>query len=112
MQQELVRIEHLRCKLLGLPSACDTKGQLIFRNEHFTNWWLNQKDNDDENACVNPLRNDLTATAATTFFAPCEGAAYTFPNDSAANSFGTCQDSATYVCCVGHACEANPNQPA
>ncbi|KUL85351.1 hypothetical protein ZTR_07004 [Talaromyces verruculosus] len=67
--------------------------------------------NDGENACVNPLRSDLSATAPTNFFAPCEGAAYTFPNDSAANSFGTCQ-TGTYTCCVGAACAANPNQPA
>ncbi|EED20759.1 conserved hypothetical protein [Talaromyces stipitatus ATCC 10500] len=68
-------------------------------------------DDDGQNACVNPLRADQFATAPTDFFKPCAGAAYTFPSDSGANSFGTCQ-TGTYTCCVGAACAANPNQPA
>lgn len=58
------------------------------------------------NAAVNPLRADMSATSAEPFFAPCEGAAYTFPNDHAANSFGACQ-SGTISCCVGTACHAS-----
>ncbi|OKL57362.1 hypothetical protein UA08_07430 [Talaromyces atroroseus] len=69
------------------------------------------EDNDGENACVNPLRSDLSATNATTFFAPCQGAAYTFPFDSAADSTGQCQNG-VIKCCVGAACPANPNQPS
>ena len=55
------------------------------------------------NAAVNPLRADMSATSADPFFAPCEGAAYTFPNDHAANSFGACQ-TGLISCCVGTAC--------
>ncbi|OKL63647.1 hypothetical protein UA08_00506 [Talaromyces atroroseus] len=68
-------------------------------------------DNDGENACINPLRSDLSATAATTFFAPCQGAAYTFPSDSSAVSTGECQ-SGIVTCCVGMDCPANPKQPS
>ncbi|KUI62551.1 hypothetical protein VP1G_09662 [Cytospora mali] len=63
-------------------------------------------DNDGENACVNSLRADTSATSATTFFAPCEGAAYTFPNDNAANVWGSCQ-SGLITCCVGASCPAS-----
>lgn len=58
------------------------------------------------NAMANPLRADVSATSAKAFFAPCEGAAYTFPNDHAANSFGACQ-SGLISCCVGTACRAS-----
>lgn len=61
------------------------------------------------NAVVNPLRADMSATSAKPFFAPCEGAAYTFPNDHAANSFGACQ-SGLISCCVGTACQASALQ--
>lgn len=62
------------------------------------------------NAAVNPLRADMSATSAKPFFAPCEGAAYTFPNDHAANSFGACQ-SGLISCCVGTACPASDAEP-
>lgn len=61
------------------------------------------------NAVVNPLRADMAATSAKPFFAPCEGAAYTFPNDHAANSFGACQ-SGLISCCVGTACQVSSPQ--
>ncbi|KAF3766432.1 hypothetical protein M406DRAFT_222992, partial [Cryphonectria parasitica EP155] len=60
-------------------------------------------DNDGENACVNPERASTTDTTAAPFFAPCAGAAYTFPNDNGANSWGACQ-SGVIECCVGHDC--------
>ncbi|KAI3393583.1 hypothetical protein diail_3932 [Diaporthe ilicicola] len=59
--------------------------------------------NNVANAAANPLRADMSATSAKEFFKPCEGAAYTFPNDHAANSFGDCQ-SGLISCCVGTAC--------
>ncbi|KAJ0120886.1 hypothetical protein J7T55_015623 [Diaporthe amygdali] len=61
------------------------------------------------NAAINPLRADTSATSAKAFFAPCEGAAYTFPNDHAANSWGACQ-SGLISCCVGTACPASAPQ--
>ncbi|KAG8163152.1 hypothetical protein KVR01_007630 [Diaporthe batatas] len=51
-------------------------------------------------AALNPLRDDMGATSATEFFEPCEGLAYTYPNDHSAFSFGACQ-SGTISCCVG-----------
>ncbi|KAI3394014.1 hypothetical protein diail_3332 [Diaporthe ilicicola] len=65
-----------------------------------------------DGACANPLRPDNSARlAATDFFAPCEGAAFTWPRDGA-NSEGQCQ-SAEVTCCVGSTadgCPANPKQ--
>ncbi|KAI1322751.1 hypothetical protein F5Y16DRAFT_404154 [Xylariaceae sp. FL0255] len=62
-------------------------------------------------SCYNPLKPDAQATAPTAFFAPCNHAAYTYPADSLANSFGQCQNG--YIsCCIGTACPADPKQPA
>ncbi|KAK9420157.1 hypothetical protein SUNI508_06685 [Seiridium unicorne] len=66
---------------------------------------------DGQNACINPLRADSSATSAASFFTPCQHAAWTYVNDDAANSFGQCQ-SGEITCCVGAACTANPKQPA
>jgi hypothetical protein len=75
-------------------------------------WDLNPCPNDNGvGACANPERASTTDTSATPFFAPCSGAAYTFPNDNAANSWGACQ-SGVITCCVGQNCPANPRQPA
>ncbi|ETS81376.1 hypothetical protein PFICI_06378 [Pestalotiopsis fici W106-1] len=62
-----------------------------------------------ENACVNPLRALIPATAASPFFAPCQGAAWTFVNDGDADAWGSCQ-SGQISCCIGTACPANPDQ--
>ncbi|KAI1207644.1 uncharacterized protein F4807DRAFT_462450 [Annulohypoxylon truncatum] len=74
-------------------------------------WDMNVCPTNDDNggACANPLRPNLNATIATTFFAPCQGAAYTFPHDDGANSWGECQ-SGEITCCVGTACFSNPKQ--
>ena len=71
---------------------------------------LNACPEDNGGACVNPLRADKTATTAVPFFAPCQGAAYTFPNDNKANSWAQCQ-SGEVTCCVGKDCPPNPKQP-
>ncbi|KAL9020499.1 MAG: hypothetical protein Q9185_002272 [Variospora sp. 1 TL-2023] len=44
------------------------------------------------------------------FFAPCAGAAYTFPNDNAAN-VGELKET-LFSCCIGTACEASQQQKA
>ncbi|KAI4150911.1 MAG: hypothetical protein L6R39_002125 [Caloplaca ligustica] len=46
----------------------------------------------------------------TPFFAPCAGAAYTFPNDNDAN-IGMVTDT-LMSCCIGTSCEASPHQKA
>lgn len=46
---------------------------------------------DEQNACVNPERGDDFTNTASPFFLPCQGEAYTFTNDHAANSWGECQ---------------------
>ena len=47
---------------------------------------------------------------ASPFFAPCAGAAYTYPNDNAANSYGQC-NTGVINCCVGPTCPAPARQP-
>jgi len=59
--------------------------------------------------CINPLRSDESATAATPFFAPCQGMAWTYVNDNSANSFGDCQDGQVW-CCIGMNCGASYKQ--
>ncbi|KAI0425074.1 FMN-dependent dehydrogenase-domain-containing protein [Xylaria sp. FL1042] len=65
---------------------------------------------DNNGACVNLLRPDRNATSTVLFFAPCQGAAYTFPHDNDANRWGQCQ-SGDIICCVGKGCPPNPKQP-
>ena len=57
--------------------------------------------------CYNTAEN-LANGPAPPFFAPCKGAAYTYPNDNLADS-GCNVD--TISCCIGTDCPANPNQP-
>ncbi|KAK7965774.1 uncharacterized protein PG986_000051 [Apiospora aurea] len=60
-------------------------------------------------SCANPLRSDIGASAANPFFAPCQNAAYTYPNDNKANSQNECQDG-QIVCCVGSSCPPSYKQ--
>lgn len=46
---------------------------------------------------------------ASPFFQPCAGAAYTYPNDNAANSYGQC-NTGVINCCVGTNCPAPARQ--
>jgi hypothetical protein len=73
----------------------------------FADGWGQNDDN--QGSCMNPDRANNAATGATTFFAPCAGAAYTYPGDSGANNPWNCQNG-VIVCCVGTACPANPKQ--
>lgn len=63
-----------------------------------------------QGACANPLRPDNSASlTATSFFLPCQGAAFTWPRDDA-NSNEGCQ-SGQVTCCVGSdGCPSNPKQ--
>ncbi|KUI70396.1 hypothetical protein VM1G_06422 [Cytospora mali] len=65
---------------------------------------------DGQGACANPLRPDNSASlTATSFFLPCQGAAFTWPRDDA-NSNEGCQ-SGQVTCCVGtDGCPSNPKQ--
>ncbi len=59
-----------------------------------------------QGSCKNPNRGKPGVRAPTAFFKPCfyPGGAYTFDNDSAANSLnGRCPDE-HYTCCVGNGC--------
>ena len=60
--------------------------------------------------CINP-QVSVPNGPATPFFAPCAGAAYTYPNDNLANSYGQCNNG-VISCCVGSTCPRNPRQPA
>lgn len=53
----------------------------------------------DKVICYNP-KKVINNGPADPFFQPCQGAAYTYPNDHTANAFGKC-DSGDIQCCVG-----------
>ncbi|KAI4127200.1 MAG: hypothetical protein LQ338_003319 [Usnochroma carphineum] len=59
--------------------------------------------------CSNGARANVDGPPSS-FFAPCAGAAYTFPNDNNANT-GMVTDT-LMSCCVGTSCEASPHQKA
>lgn len=58
--------------------------------------------------CYNP-EQDVPNGPASPFFEPCAGAAYTYPNDNAANSYGQCNTGVIH-CCVGPSCPAPARQ--
>ncbi|CAD6572536.1 MAG: hypothetical protein ASARMPRED_005437 [Alectoria sarmentosa] len=58
--------------------------------------------------CYNP-EQDVPNGPASPFFEPCAGAAYTYPNDNAANSYGQCS-TGVIDCCVGPQCPAPARQ--
>ncbi|KAL9016654.1 MAG: hypothetical protein Q9185_006027 [Variospora sp. 1 TL-2023] len=62
----------------------------------------------DRLLCHNPKKT-VDNGPADPFFQPCQGAAYTYPNDHGANAFGDC-DSGDIRCCVGINCPRNPKQ--
>ncbi|KAL8948849.1 MAG: hypothetical protein Q9183_007651, partial [Haloplaca sp. 2 TL-2023] len=53
----------------------------------------------DRAICYNPKKT-VVGGPADPFFQPCQGAAYTYPDDHTANAFGKC-DSGNIQCCVG-----------
>ncbi|KAI4187594.1 MAG: hypothetical protein L6R41_002699 [Letrouitia leprolyta] len=57
--------------------------------------------------CSNGARASAWGPASS-FFAPCSGAAYTFPNDNDANT-GMIKDT-QISCCIGVSCDASPHQ--
>ncbi|CAF9943424.1 MAG: hypothetical protein ALECFALPRED_000325 [Alectoria fallacina] len=59
--------------------------------------------------CYNP-EWDVPAGPANAFFAPCQGSAYTFPDDNGANAWNQC-NSGVIDCCVGTSCPAPARQP-
>lgn len=58
--------------------------------------------------CYNPEQG-VPDGPATPFFQPCAGAAYTYPKDDLANSYGKC-NSGVINCCVGTKCPAPARQ--
>ncbi|KAL8724210.1 MAG: hypothetical protein Q9166_008076 [cf. Caloplaca sp. 2 TL-2023] len=53
----------------------------------------------DRVICYNPKKT-VNGGPADPFFQPCQGSAYTYPDDHAANAFGKC-DNGDIQCCVG-----------
>ncbi|KAK8073895.1 hypothetical protein PG994_004794 [Apiospora phragmitis] len=73
-------------------------------------WNLNTcANNNGQGGCVNPLRDDKSATQAAPFFRPCQHAAWTYVEDGDADAWGLCQ-SGHITCCVGPNCAPNPKQ--
>ncbi|KAI4127521.1 MAG: hypothetical protein LQ338_003179 [Usnochroma carphineum] len=62
----------------------------------------------DRVTCYNPQKT-VPDGPADYFFQPCQGAAYTYPNDHTANAFGKC-DSGDIQCCVGVGCPSPSQQ--
>ncbi|KAI4184600.1 MAG: hypothetical protein L6R41_004626 [Letrouitia leprolyta] len=62
----------------------------------------------DRVICYNPKKTVIDGPADD-FFQPCQGAAYTYPNDHTANAFGHC-DAGDIFCCVGVPCPAPRQQ--
>lgn len=62
---------------------------------------------DDGTACMNPTNDPVGNGPPTPFFAPCAGAAYTFPNDNNAND-GAVDN--VVSCCIGTSCKAPARQ--
>lgn len=80
-----------------------------------TDLWENSCGEDGETlhrnlgACQNPTNDGtFTTDAATSFFKPCAGKAYTFPSDNDANNGGTCTSGAV-TCCVGTEADGCPS---
>ncbi|KAJ4397483.1 hypothetical protein N0V93_001712 [Gnomoniopsis smithogilvyi] len=68
-----------------------------------------ETDEADKGVCTNPTNNgSFTGTAATPFFKPCEGKAYTYPSDDDANSNGKCAGGSA-TCCVGTTADGCPS---
>ncbi|KAF8847360.1 hypothetical protein BDZ45DRAFT_607608 [Acephala macrosclerotiorum] len=91
----------------SVPITCSTQGIAItgcnidlFKEAKCSN-------QTDGPVCLNPAVN-LDDGPPPSFFAPCAGAAYTFPKDNEANvnNFG----SNSISCCIGTSCEAPPRQ--
>ena len=59
--------------------------------------------------CLNPAKNIAPDGPALPFFAACEGAAYTYPNDNEANAGDL--KSTLVSCCIGTSCSAPLRQP-
>lgn len=58
--------------------------------------------------CYNPEQN-IPEGPSSPFFEPCAGAAYTYPDDNAANSYGQC-NTGVIDCCIGSQCPAPARQ--
>lgn len=93
----------------SLPVTCSCGGKVVTGcNRHLRD--LNTcPDDNGRGSCRNPNRNG--GTRPSKFFAPCRGAAYTFPSDHGANSNGECTGG-VIDCCVGEMCPGNPSQPS
>ncbi|KAH8892302.1 hypothetical protein GQ53DRAFT_793984, partial [Thozetella sp. PMI_491] len=93
---------------LPITCSCDV-GVIAGCNRYL--WDLNKCPNDNGvGSCKNPNR-DVANGPAATFFAPCAHAAYTYPNDSSANSGNGVCGGSSVTCCVGTSCPRNPRQP-
>ncbi|KAL8906494.1 MAG: hypothetical protein Q9171_006255 [Xanthocarpia ochracea] len=91
----------ITCSCGGLPvTGCNIP---LFR----TGRTCAQQGPGDKVICYNP-RKTVDAGPADPFFQPCQGAAYTYPNDHQANAFGKC-DNGDIQCCVGIGC-SSPRQ--
>ncbi|KAL8935180.1 MAG: hypothetical protein Q9216_005550 [Gyalolechia sp. 2 TL-2023] len=95
----------------GIPITCSCSGVTVtgcniplFR----TGRTCKNQGPGDRVICYNPKKT-VNDGPADDFFQPCQGAAYTYPNDHTANGFGKC-DAGNIQCCVGVPCPSPRQQ--
>lgn len=91
-----------------VPITCSCDKETVYMGCNIELWNTTQDcpDQGDGPICYNPAAANVDGPTDP-FFAPCQGAAYTFPADDRAT--GACKGS-LISCCVGADCPANPNQ--
>ncbi|EJT76479.1 hypothetical protein GGTG_06398 [Gaeumannomyces tritici R3-111a-1] len=89
----------------SVPIVCacaETNRMVVGCNKNL--WGLGTcPNNNGKGSCKNPTRTNTGATSPTQFFAPCRGAAYTFPRDNKAMAHDICKGG-TINCCIGTKC--------
>jgi hypothetical protein len=85
----------------SVPITCSSEGE-AFTGCNLDLFKAPCENQVDGPVCLNPAR-DIADGPPAPFFAPCAGAAYTFPNDNGANRDGL---SSFVSCCIGTSCAA------
>ena len=96
----------------SVPVTCSSNGEAI-TGCNIDLWQVSGKCDTEvgqQDVCPNPMVS-IPDGPSTPWFLPCQGAAYTFPNDNVANNGNTRSD--TVTCCIGTkemGCEAPERQ--
>lgn len=91
----------------SVPITCSCEGK-AFTGCNLDLFAGSCEDLTDGPVCLNPARYKAIDGPPTPFFAPCAGAAYTFPHDDGANRASL--SSTCVSCCIGTSCMAPSRQ--